>query len=461
MGKELLRKLPKVDILLQHSKVEEAFENNSRVLVIEAVREALEDTRKNILEGNIQEFTIEDIINTFNDILDKNNKPKLRKVINAAGIVIHTNLGRSLLCDKAVNQVEDIIKNYNNLEYDIDKGARGSRYSHIEDIIKEITGAEAALVVNNNAAAVMLVLNTLCEEKEAIVSRGQLVEIGGSFRVPEVMKFSKAKLVEVGTTNRTHLYDYENNITENTGVLLKVHTSNFKILGFTEEVSAEELTKLGEKYDVPVVEDIGSGVLINLQSYGLSYEPTVQESVKKGIDVITFSGDKMLGGPQAGIIIGKKKYIDKIKKNQLTRALRVDKMTLAALEATLKCYLDEETAIKEIPTLNMMLTPPEEIKKKAQLLKRKLSTAPKHFSFHIEEDYSMVGGGSMPEEKLKTYVVKVKSSKFSAKELEGELRNYETPIISRISNDEIYLDLRTIFKEDFEIILNALKALGE
>lgn len=210
-----------------------------------------------------------------------------------------------------------------------------------------------------------------------------------------------------------------------------------------------------------MVEDIGSGVLINLQSYGLSYEPTVQESVKKGIDVITFSGDKMLGGPQAGIIIGKKKYIDKIKKNQLTRALRVDKMTLAALEATLKCYLDEETAIKEIPTLNMMLTPPEEIKKKAQLLKRKLSTAPKHFSFHIEEDYSMVGGGSMPEEKLKTYVVKVKSSKFSAKELEGELRNYETPIISRISNDEIYLDLRTIFKEDFEIILNALKALGE
>lgn len=461
MGKELLRKLPKVDILLQHSKVEEAFENNSRVLVIEAVREALEDTRKNILEGNIQEFTIEDIINTFNDILAKKNKTKLRKVINAAGIVIHTNLGRSLLCDKAVNQVEDIIKNYNNLEYDIDKGARGSRYSHIEDIIKEITGAEAALVVNNNAAAVMLVLNTLCEEKEAIVSRGQLVEIGGSFRVPEVMKFSKAKLVEVGTTNRTHLYDYENNITENTGVLLKVHTSNFKILGFTEEVSAEELTKLGEKYDVPVVEDIGSGVLINLQSYGLSYEPTVQESVKKGIDVITFSGDKMLGGPQAGIIIGKKKYIDKIKKNQLTRALRVDKMTLAALEATLKCYLDEETAIKEIPTLNMMLTPPEEIKKKAQLLKRKLSTAPKHFSFHIEEDYSMVGGGSMPEEKLKTYVVKVKSSKFSAKELEGELRNYETPIISRISNDEIYLDLRTIFKEDFEIILNALKALGE
>lgn len=461
MGKELLRKLPKVDILLQHSKVEEAFENNSRVLVIEAVREALEDTRKNILEGNIQEFTIEDIINTFNDILAKKNKPKLRKVINAAGIVIHTNLGRSLLCDKAVKQVDDIIKNYNNLEYDIDKGARGSRYSHIEDIIKEITGAEAALVVNNNAAAVMLVLNTLCEEKEAIVSRGQLVEIGGSFRVPEVMKFSKAKLVEVGTTNRTHLYDYENNITENTGVLLKVHTSNFKILGFTEEVSAEELTKLGEKYDVPVVEDIGSGVLINLQSYGLSYEPTVQESVKKGIDVITFSGDKMLGGPQAGIIIGKKKYIDKIKKNQLTRALRVDKMTLAALEATLKCYLDEETAIKEIPTLNMMLTPSEEIKKKAQLLKRKLSTAPRHFSFHIEEDYSMVGGGSMPEEKLKTYVVKVKSSKFSAKELEGELRNYETPIISRISNDEIYLDLRTIFKEDFEIILNALKALGE
>ncbi|WP_040210760.1 L-seryl-tRNA(Sec) selenium transferase [Clostridium polynesiense] len=461
MGKELLRKLPKVDTLLHNSEVQKAFENTSKALVTEAVREAVDSYRKGILQGDIENFSEEDIISSFNLILKDKNSFKLKKVVNAAGIVIHTNLGRSLLCEEAAKQVENIIKSYNNLEYDIEQGKRGSRYSHIEEIIKKITGAEGALVVNNNAAAVMLVLNTLCEDKEAIVSRGQLVEIGGSFRIPEVMKFSRAKLVEVGTTNRTHLYDYENSITGETGVLLKVHTSNFKILGFTEEVPAEELASLGEKYNIPVVEDIGSGVLVNLENYGLSYEPTVQESIRKGIDVVTFSGDKMLGGPQAGIIIGKKKYIDAIKKNQLTRALRVDKMTLAALEATLKCYLDEKTAIKEIPTLNMMLTPKEELKKKAVQLKRKLSSAPSHFKFEISEAFSMVGGGSMPEEKLTTWVVKIKSSKLSSVEMEKLFRKAETPVIVRINSEEIYLDLRTIFKEDYDIILEALKEMGE
>jgi L-seryl-tRNA(Ser) seleniumtransferase len=303
----------------------------------------------------------------------------------------------------------------------------------------------------------MLVLDTLCREREAIVSRGQLVEIGGSFRVPEVMKFSGAKLVEVGTTNRTHLYDYEDNLSENTGVLLKVHTSNFKIMGFTEEVSIEDLVKLGNEKDIPVVEDIGSGVLIDYSKYGFVYEPTVQESIRKGIDVVTFSGDKMLGGPQAGIIAGKKKYIDRMRKNQLTRALRIDKMTLAALEGTMQHYLEEAEAIKNIPTLNMLLCPKEELKKRAQKLKRKLQNKTDKFTFTIDNDYSMVGGGSMPTEKMETYVIKIKSESFTAVQIEESLRMNEVAIIVRIYNNEVILDLRTLFQKDYEIIAEAFK----
>ncbi len=315
------------------------------------------------------------------------------------------------------------------------------------------------MVVNNNAAAVMLALNTLCEEKEAIVSRGQLVEIGGSFRVPDVMKFSRAHLVEVGTTNRTHLYDYENNINENTGVLLKVHTSNFKIMGFTEEVSSEEMVQLGEKYKLPVMEDIGSGTLVDFSKYGFTYEPTVQSSLEKGVDVVTFSGDKMLGGPQAGIIVGKKKYIDKMKKNQLTRALRIDKMTLAALEGTLKYYIDEKEAIENIPTLNMILSSKEIHKKRAQRLKRRLQNNIKDFNFKVSEDLSMVGGGSMPGEKIPTYVVKVNSDKITAEKIEEKLRLSKNPIIVRVSKDEVVLDIRTLFERDFNIIVEEFKKL--
>ncbi len=315
------------------------------------------------------------------------------------------------------------------------------------------------MVVNNNAAAVMLALNTLCEEREAIVSRGQLVEIGGSFRVPDVMKFSRAHLVEVGTTNRTHLYDYENNINENTGVLLKVHTSNFKIMGFTEEVSSEEMVQLGEKYKLPVMEDIGSGTLVDFSKYGFTYEPTVQSSLEKGVDVVTFSGDKMLGGPQAGIIVGKKKYIDKMKKNQLTRALRIDKMTLAALEGTLKCYIDEKEAIENIPTLNMILSSKDIHKKRAQRLKRRLQNNVKDFNFKVSEDLSMVGGGSMPGERIPTYVVKVNSDKITAEKIEEKLRLSKDPIIVRVSKDEVILDVRTLFERDFNIIVEEFKKL--
>lgn len=454
MNKNLFRKLPKVDELLKEKSIQDEIKVSNRVLVTDILRKTIEHYRNLILNEKIDDFSKEDVLNAFKKFIDKDKNLRLKKVINATGTVIHTNLGRSLLCDDAVDAVDNVSKNYNNLEYDIEHGKRGLRYSHIENLIKKITGAESAMVVNNNAAAVMLVLNTLCDGKEAIVSRGQLVEIGGSFRIPEVMKLSNAKLVEVGTTNRTHLYDYENAISEETGVLLKVHTSNFKILGFTEEVSVEDMVKLGDETNIPVYEDIGSGVLIDYTKYGLSYEPTVQESIKKGIDVISFSGDKMLGGPQAGIIAGKKKYIDKMKKNQLTRALRIDKMTLAALEATLKNYLDEEEAVKKIPTVNMLLSSKEDVKEKAEVLKETLNNV-NGFDFKIEEDYSMVGGGSMPTERIKTYVLKVSNPKFTTEEIEFKLRMNEIPIIVRVCNDEVIMDLRTIFPKDYNIIFDA------
>lgn len=461
MKRDLLRKLPKVDELLKDKIVESALENTLRPIVMENLRETIDSFREKILKSELENFTVEEILASFSSRLNSQKGPRLKKVINAAGIVIHTNLGRSVLCKEAIDNVLNVAENYNNLEYDIEKGQRGSRYTHVEDLIKKITGAEGAMVVNNNAAAVMLVLDTLSRGKEAVVSRGQLVEIGGSFRVPEVMAFSGAKLVEVGTTNRTHLYDYEGAINENTGVLLKVHTSNFKIMGFTEEVSVEDLVKLGRDKEIPVVEDIGSGVLVDFSKYGFTYEPTVQESVRKGIDVITFSGDKMLGGPQAGIIVGKKEYIDRMKKNQLTRALRIDKMTLAALEGTLKLYLDEKEAVKGIPTLNMILSDRSEHKKRAQRLRRRLQGTKEEIAFEVKEESSMVGGGSMPTEKIPTYVIAVKSPKYSAEYMERYLRNYCSPIITRISNGEIILDLRTIFDRDFDIICEAFKGMGE
>ncbi len=459
--KDLLRKLPKIDDLMKEAVVEGYLGNTLRVLVLDALRETIDQTRESILKDQCVEVDRDSIISSFITNIEEKKKPRLRRVINAAGVVIHTNLGRSILNEEAVNEVINVSMNYNNLEYDIKKGGRGSRYSHVEDIIKKVTGAEAAMVVNNNAAAVMLVLNTLCKNKEAIVSRGQLVEIGGSFRVPDVMTFSGAKLVEVGTTNRTHLYDYENNINDNTGVLLKVHTSNFKILGFTEEVSLEELSALGEERDIPVVEDIGSGTLVDFSKYGFTYEPTVQESIRKGADVVTFSGDKMLGGPQAGIIVGKKKYIDRMKKNQLTRALRIDKMTLAALEGTMKLYLDEKSAVEKIPTLYMILSSSEIHRERANILLDKLTSIDNGFDFNVAKEYSMVGGGSMPAEKIETYVVKAASHRLSADEMEKRLRLGNIPIIVRVSNNEVIMDLRTIFDRDFDEIANAFKTMAK
>ena len=361
--------LPKVDEILENQPIRELLIKIPRQLVVDSIRQELESLRLKIRNDElIEEDLLAELDTLILNIVTRANhldEYRIRKVINATGTIIHTNLGRSLLNDKVLQHVNEVANSYSNLEYDIETGQRGSRYSIIEALICKIIGAEAALVVNNNAAAVLLALNTLSKGKEVIVSRGELIEIGGSFRIPDVMEQSGAILVEVGTTNKTHLRDYENAINDNTSALLKVHTSNYRILGFTSSISAKELMDLKTKYNIPIIEDLGSGVLIDLSKYGLEYEPTVQDSLASGIDVVTFSGDKLLGGPQAGIIVGKKEYISLMKRNPLTRAFRVDKFTISALEATLKYYLDEEMAIKEIPTLNMLTTSLDEINNKA------------------------------------------------------------------------------------------------
>jgi L-seryl-tRNA(Ser) seleniumtransferase len=385
----------------------------------------------------------------------------LKGVVNATGTILHTNLGRAVLSQEALNAIIGVASGYSNLEFNLEKGERGSRYSHVESLLCRITGAEAAMVVNNNAAAVMLVLSTLAKDKEAIVSRGQLVEIGGSFRVPDVMEESGAHLHEVGTTNRTHLYDYENAINENTGVILRVHQSNYRIMGFTEEPDIVDLVELGRQNDIPVIEDIGSGVFVDLSRFGLSPEPTVQASIEKGMDVVTFSGDKMLGGPQAGIIVGKKQFIDAMKKNQLTRALRIDKLTLSALEATLKLYLDEERALKEIPGLRMLTIKPEELKKDAtrllRALRRRLGD---RAQLEVEKSFSQVGGGSMPTEQLETYVVTLTSPMYTLDTIEERLRHGDVPVVARINKDKLILDVRTLLPKDYKQVEDALdKAL--
>ncbi|SEG00445.1 L-seryl-tRNA(Sec) selenium transferase [Caloramator fervidus] len=456
--KLLLSSLPKVDKILSDERIKGL--NFSRSIVLDSIRTVLDDYREGIINDNIVKVEYENIIEKIIKTVYLKQRNHLRRVINATGTILHTNLGRAVLSKDAINAVLEVSSRYNNLEYDLDKGERGSRYSHVEDIICKVTGAEAAMVVNNNAAAVMLVLSTLAKNKEVIVSRGQLVEIGGSFRIPAVMEQSGAKLVEVGTTNKTHLYDYENAINENTALLLKVHQSNFKILGFTKEVSLEELVELGRRYQIPVFEDIGSGVLIDLSKYGLSYEPTVQDSIKKGADIVTFSGDKLLGGPQAGIIVGRRDLIEKMKKNQLTRALRIDKMTLAALEATFRLYLDEEKAIKEIPALNMMTMDINTIQKKAKklfnLLKQRLKDK---VEISIKQDVSQFGGGSMPLETIPTFVVLLKPKHRKVKDVEYILRQQDIPIIVRIYKEQIIMDVRTIFDDEFKIIAETFERI--
>lgn len=458
---KILSKLPSVDELLKDEKILNLLYKVPRNVVVNEIRNNIEKYRKKILnmeEDLLGDFKI-DIKEIVNSIVVSSNKftqMSLKEVINGTGTVLHTNLGRSLLSDDIKNQIWSVASGYSTLEIDVSSGKRGSRYSHVTEILKFITGAEDALVVNNNAAAVMLVLGTMAKDKEVVVSRGELVEIGGAFRVPDVMEQSGASLVDIGTTNKTHLWDYEAAISEDTAAFLKVHTSNYKILGFTEDVSVNKLVKLGNENNIPVIEDLGSGVLIDLQKYGLTHEPTVQESVNAGADIVTFSGDKLLGGPQAGIIVGKKSYIDKMKKNPLTRAFRIDKLTMAALEATLRIYLNEENAINTIPTLKMLTEPYETIKQKSEVLYNKIAEENLNLNIDIKKDYSEVGGGSLPLEKLPTYTITLKSKDISSSQLEKKLRKYKTPIFTRVQDDNVIIDLRTVKEEQYKTIVQAL-----
>ena len=388
--------------------------------------------------------------------LEVKNKDKLslRRIVNATGTILHTNLGRSLLSERVKENLTEIAFNYSNLEFNIDEKKRGSRYSHLIDIIKRLTDAEDVLVVNNNAAAVMLTLNTLTQGKEIVVSRGELVEIGGAFRIPEIIKLSGGVSCEIGTTNKTHLKDYINAINENTAVLLKVHTSNYKITGFTEAVSNKEVADLAHENGLIAINDLGSGQFVDFTPYGLPYEPTVKEVLDSGMDIVTFSGDKLLGGPQAGIIVGKKKYIEAMKKNQLTRALRVDKMTIAALEATLKLYLDEKTALKEIPTLRMISISEEELREKAEKFTEIIKKS--DFISEIIEDRAEVGGGSYPSSYLKSIAVKLTHNKKTSTEIERLLLLEEIPIITRIKENSIILDMRTLREKEFDLVVGSL-----
>ena len=439
VNSQLLRKIPKVDELLRLPELSEL--SCPHTVLTESVRETIDRVRQQILSGEQPSLEAEQLCRQVLALVHKKTTMSLRPVINATGIVLHTNLGRARLSDAAVEAIHSVAQDYNTLEYNLEKGSRGSRYSHVEKLIAKLTGTEAAMVVNNNAAAVMLVLSTMTKGKEVITSRGELVEIGGAFRVPEIMQQSGGTLVEVGTTNKTHLSDYQNAITENTGALLKVHTSNFKIMGFCEEVSLEEMVELGHQHDIPVIYDLGSGAMVRLSDYGIQDEPNVLDSVKSGADIISFSGDKLLGGPQAGIIIGRREYIEAMKKNPLTRAFRIDKLTLAALEATLREYLDPQEVIHRNPTL----------------LEALQKVCDGSYRVTLTEDFGQVGGGSVPTQMIRSSVVAVEPTRISLDLLETRLREHDPlPVIARISKDRLLLDVRTIESRHFDYVAQSI-----
>lgn len=456
-NQQLLSKIPSVDEFLKSSYGEKWLGSYQRRIVLRAIRETLEIKRKRILNGHSGELSISTIASNVENKIKELSEYKLKPLINATGVIIHTNLGRSVLSDRAIENVKSLAGSYSNLEYELFRGKRGKRYSHVNDILKELSGAEDAIVVNNNAAAVLLCLNTFAKDREVIVSRGELVEIGGSFRIPEVMKSSGAILREVGATNKTHFSDYENALSGNTALILKVHQSNYKLVGFTEDVSIKELVKLGRTYRIPVMADLGSGCMIDLEKYGVYGEPTARNIIKTGADIVTFSGDKLLGGPQAGIILGREKMIKKIQKNPLLRAVRIDKLTLASLEATLMHYLDEDLALEEIPTLRMLTQSVEKIKRRA----RKISASLKkgisgQADVEIIADQSQAGGGSLPEVNFPTFIVSIKPSDMSVNTLETRLREGAPPVVARIKEDALFIDARTVQDREVKALIKCI-----
>lgn len=453
---EKLSQLPKMDELLEDVAIAPWFEVFDRSYVKNYLNEALNQVRQAILAGEDVDISHSAVVAIAERKLTAKKRPNLRPMINATGTALHTNLGRALLSDKAVEATQRVNARYSNLEYNVEAGERGSRYAHIEDLLKELTGAEAALVVNNNAAAVMLLLTATTQGQEVLISRGELVEIGGSFRVPDVIESVGARLKEVGATNKTHLRDYERAITEETGALLRVHTSNYRVVGFSQVPDDKDLVALAHQHDLPAFNDLGSGLLIDLQPLGLPREPLVSEVVASGYDVVSFSGDKLLGGPQAGILVGTKQYIDQLKRHPLLRALRVDKMTLAGLEATLQAYLKPEQAMKDIPLLQMLGQSEEELARKAQMLANDIRALDKGYQVNIIEGQSQVGGGAFPEARLATHLVEISHPDYSESTLEQKLRQAEFPIIARTSDGKVQFDVRTLLEADSGKICQAL-----
>jgi len=448
---EILRNLPKIDKLMQILHGDDI----SLAAKLKAARDVLAELRRGITDGDIMEIPhIDDIVSMVISKATDSSAYGLHKVINATGIVLHTNLGRAPLAQTAAEHVKQAALGYNNLEYDLLAGRRGSRTESLERQLTELCGCEAAVCVNNNAAAVLLILSALCDGGQVVVSRGELVEIGGSFRIPEIISQGGAVLKEIGTTNKVRLSDYENAMGQEVSAILKVHTSNYRIVGYTEEVNLEKLASLACGLQIPLIYDLGGGSLIKLSET----EPIVQESAKFA-DILSFSGDKLLGGPQAGIIVGKKKYIDKLRKHPLYRALRIDKLSLAALEATLKLYQEEK--LHEIPAVNMLTVSIEELRNKADILLAMLKSSSKQLSAEVIETSGQAGGGSLPAEDFPSFAVAIEFCGISVQNLENRLRNWDIPIITRIHKNRLLLDIRTIDTEEFDIISKAVKYISD
>lgn len=458
---QLFRHLPSVDAVFGELENDTSMRSLPRPLVRDLINDFLDIKREEIKAGVIAtagELDLANLLPRLAAFIRVKARPHFRRVINATGVVIHTNMGRSLLAKEAVDAVVDACAHYSNLEFDLDTGERGSRYSHVEKLLSDITGAEAALVVNNNASAVFIMLETLAKNREVIVSRGQLVEIGGSFRIPDVMVKSGAILHEVGATNRTHVKDYEQAINDTTAALMRVHTSNFRLIGYTKEVSLEEMRELGDRYGLPVLEDLGSGSLFRFDGTGLINEPTVQEVVAQGADVVSFSGDKVLGGPQAGIIVGRREWIDRIKRNPINRAIRIDKMTLAALEATLRLYLNMDTVCDTVPTLNMITMPYAVLRGRAgRLAKIIRDVLGDEVEISIRKGVSRVGGGAFPEQDLPTALVAVAPKNISVRDLKERLLETDPPLVGRIEDESLCLDPRTLDPRENRIAASALQ----
>ncbi len=450
--------IPGVDRVLNEQAIQALSERCGAPVLTGMIRQAIDRVRGMMRDGEVvdasREALIKWIVGDVQIQLADSLAPNLRRVVNATGVILHTNLGRAPLPDVAVKHIADIAGSYSNLELDLETGQRGSRTTLVEKLLCELTGAEAAAIANNNAAAVLLTLNTLAAGKEAIVSRGQLVEIGGSFRIPDIMARSGAQMVEVGTTNRTHLSDYEAALTENTGVMLAVHPSNYKVMGFTAEVVLEDLVVLGRQRGVPVAHDLGGGVLVNLRDYGLPYEPLVSDSISAGADVVMFSGDKVLGGPQCGIIVGKQDAVEQIRKNPLMRALRCGKLTYAALEATLKLFLNPEGLERHHPTFRMLIEPVTTLERRGRRLLGAIGEL-ENFACELVDSHAQTGSGALPLENIPSVAVAIFGGGILS--LSTKLRRHDPPVICYVRDNQLFLDLRTIRDDEVSIVGDAVK----